>query len=148
MRADTLRMEPLGSFSNLGATELARRTFTAERTTRRWIASGLAPRLELEFLRLIFDGPLGLISQSWDGWSLRRGKLRSPDGHEFTPDEIRALPLQAQRVRALECELRAIADARQSDARAIGDKSDQRTERDPHPAGPLPARHRGDFLDH
>lgn len=148
MRADTLSMDALGRFANLGATELARRTFTAERTARRWISTGLVPRLALEFLRLIFDGPLGLISQPWNGWSLRRGKLRSPDGDEFTPEEVRALPLQLQRVRSLECELRSIADSRQADASPIGDKSDHRAEREPDPSGQLTTRGRGDFLDH
>lgn len=99
------RMEPLQGFATLGARELARLTDTAERTARRWIRNGLAPRLILRMLRTLLDGALAEIHPRWDGWTLRRdGKLHSPEGPAFTPDEIRLLPLRLQQLRALERE--------------------------------------------
>jgi hypothetical protein len=95
-------MEPLGGFANYGAAELARLTDTAQRTARRWIRAGLAPRFVVRFLRLLRDAPLGELNASWNGWSLRRGKLVSPDGHEFTPGEVQSIPHRQMQLSELE----------------------------------------------
>jgi signal transduction histidine kinase len=105
-------MEPLGGFANFGAEELARRTLSSVRSARRWIREGLAPRLIVWCLRIMFDAPLGELSREWDGWSLRDGKLHSPEGTAFTPHEIRALPLRLQQLSALERAIERIRDER------------------------------------
>lgn len=133
MRADALCMVPLGGFANLGAREIARLTDSAERSARRWIRDGLAPRLVVRFLQLLTDAPLGALSPPWDGWTLRRGKLCSPDGHEFAPGEIRALPLRLQQLRALERERE-----REPEAHAQAQVEPPRRQ---------PTGRRGDFLD-
>lgn len=110
--AQTDSMVPLGSFANLGARNLARLTHYGERTARRWIRDGLAPRVVVLCLQLMMDGDLGLISPAWDGWTLRTdGRVHSPEGPSFTPHEIRALPLWHQRMTTLEREVRILEDA-------------------------------------
>lgn len=99
-------MKAPGSFANLPAEQLARLTFSSVRSAQRWKRLHLAPRLALQFLRLLFDGPLGMISPPWDGWTLRAGKLISPEGVAFTPGEVRSIPLRYQQIRALELERR------------------------------------------
>jgi hypothetical protein len=102
-------MEPLGGFANVGVPELARLTRSSVRSARRWIRDGLAPRLVMWCLRIMFDAPLGEISHEWDGWHLRKGKLESPEGHAYTPHEVRAIALRMQHVAALERELATLA---------------------------------------
>ena len=95
-------MEPLSGFANLSAKDLARVTHSAERTARKWIRARFAPRLIVEWLRLMFDRPLGMLCQRWEGWHLRNGKLHSPEGYEFTPEEVITIPLRLQQIAQLE----------------------------------------------
>ena len=112
MRADTAHMEVLGRYAALGARELARLTHHGERSARRWIREGLAPRFVVVFLQLICDGDLSVIGDSWSGWTLRQdGQLHSPEGAHFSPHEIRALPLHHQRMTTLERELELLQEA-------------------------------------
>lgn len=94
-------MDRLGGFANFGSRTLAQLTFTCDSTARRWIREGLAPRLVLRSLEIVTRGPLGMICSHWKGWSLRGGKLHSPEGDQFTPDELRAIPLRNQETAAL-----------------------------------------------
>jgi len=104
------RMDALEGFATLGAQELARVTHTAERTARRWIRDGLAPRCVLVLLRLLYRGTLGAMCREFDGWTLRAGRLNSPDGHAYSADEIRAIPTRIQQIAALERDLRVLQD--------------------------------------
>lgn len=104
-------MEPLQGFATLGARELARLTFHRERTARRWIRAGLAPRHIVQFLRLIYYRPLGELCAAWDGWSLREGKLQAPNGYTYTPQEVMTITLRRQQIGALEQQLAALSKA-------------------------------------
>lgn len=134
-------MRPLGGFAAYGARELARLTDHAERTTRRWIADGLAPRFVVRCLEIMCSGALGLICAQWEGWSLRDGKLQSPEGAEFTPNEVRTIPLRFQQLAALELEIRRLSKAVHEEER------EARAQRAPEPPRRDTPRGRGDFLD-
>lgn len=92
-------MRPLGGFANFTSDALATITTTSVRTARRWKREGLAPRWVIRLLNVLLRGELAEISPAWDGWTLREGKLYSPEGSAFTPNEIRALPLRLQEMR-------------------------------------------------
>jgi hypothetical protein len=125
--ADASSMEPLQGFANFGAHELARLALSSERSARRWIAEGFAPRLVVRFLEIVVRGPLGLICERWNGWSLRGGVLHAPTGATFTPEEIAAIPLRLQQIAELERSV-ATLRARGSDPVA-NDGRKQRCER-------------------
>lgn len=149
MRAATDAMEPLEGFATLGAAELARLTDSALRTTRRYIARGLAPRLVVRWLEVTLRGTLSLICRHWDGWTLRAGKLHSPEGHSFTPAEIRALPLQYQHISALERERRELTAALETERerREQDDRDQERRQAARADALGQARCDRGDFLN-
>jgi len=129
-------MLPLGGFANYGPAKLAELTFSSVRSARRWIAAGLAPCIAVRFLELIFRGPLGLISHKWDGWSLRRDVLHSPDGYAFEPGEITSIPLRHAQIAALEFEIRRLQ------ARCDEYERAQRDQQRPGRQAPCRYRHR------
>lgn len=119
MRVAISQMEPLEGFANYGARELARLTHSAERTARRWIHEGCAPRLVVRFLQLIFRGTLGAICQQWEGWRIDRGKIIAPNGYEFTPGELLSIPVRFAHIRELERAVRELERERLSPIGAV-----------------------------
>lgn len=104
------RMDPLGGFANYGAVALAELALTSVRSARRWIRTGLAPTIVMRWLQFKVCAQLAVIHPKWEGWTLRRdGKLHSPEGFQFTPDELRAMPLRYQEISALRLEIRQLA---------------------------------------
>lgn len=96
-------MERIKGFANYGAPQLALLTHTTEQTARRWIKQDRAPRLVLRWLELTIDGDLAGIRPEWDGWTMRNdGRLHSPDGPSFTPQELTAYGLNMQLLRELQ----------------------------------------------
>lgn len=100
------RMEPLGGYANYGAKTLSSLTGVSERTARRWIKEGLAPRAVLRCLTLLVDGRLEALSPQWAGWRLRNDKLHAPSGAAFSAIEVLTIPLRLQQIHALEAERR------------------------------------------
>ncbi len=134
-------MEPLGRYANYGAAELARVTDTPLRTARRWIKTGLAPRLAVRFLELLDLGPLGTLCREWEGWHLWRGKLCSPEHDEYSPGEVRAIALQHQRIAALEREVREL------EQRLAQRPADAESDHEPRPQRQQPRARGRDFFD-
>lgn len=108
--AVTERMDALGGFANYGPEKLAALALASVRSARRWIRSGVAPALVVRWLQFKVCAQLAVIHPKWDGWTLRRdGKLHSPEGFQFAPDELRAIPLRYQEISALRLEIRQLA---------------------------------------
>lgn len=84
------------------AATLARFAGVSERTARRWRRDGIPARYVA--LAELLAGELGAVAPAWSGWTLDRRGLTSPEGWTFTPGELRAVPIQYQRVAALERE--------------------------------------------
>jgi hypothetical protein len=101
-------MERLGGFANLTAESLVQLTGAAVRTAQRWRREDRAPQWALRVLRILLLGELDAVHPTWSGWSLRDGTLQSPEGAAFTPGQIRAIPVRAQHISALELELREL----------------------------------------
>lgn len=78
----------------------------SERTARRWRRDGIPPRFAA--LARLLAGELDAVAPAWSGWTLDRRGLVSPEGWTFTPGELRAVPIQYQRVAALERERLAL----------------------------------------
>jgi Phage protein len=134
-------MEALGGFANLPAEHLAALTYASLPTVRRWKRRGRAPRLVVEFLKMLESGPLGMASRAWDGWIIRRDKLVSPDGWEFEPGEVKSIPLRRQQLSEYE---------RQERLRALRDQEQRQRHPQPEIQPPRrePSRRRGDLFDH
>lgn len=101
-------MQRLGGFANLTADALVQLTGAAVRTAQRWRREDRAPTWVVRILRILIDGELGQVHPAWSGWSLRDGRLHSPEGSAISPGEIRSIALRHQQIRALELELREL----------------------------------------
>ncbi len=60
------------------------------------------PRLAHFVLELLFYGHLGTLSPAFNGWRVRDGKIHTPQGVQFGPAELLAVPLKYQLVSELE----------------------------------------------
>ena len=87
------------------ADELAALCGVSIRTARRWIANGYMPSGLAIGFKLLKDGDLGNLHKAWRGWRLVGDKIYSPDGWDFRPGEIAAIPLRDQLIKALRAEL-------------------------------------------
>lgn len=76
------------------------------RTAMRWKRTGVPRSMERAVMLGVF-GDLGELAGEWEGWKLWNGRLWSPEGDAFSPGQVRAIPYQRDRVRALEGALRA-----------------------------------------
>lgn len=41
---------------------------------------------------MLLSGDLGVFDPEWEGWAVRDGLLRSPEGFECTMSDVRSLP--------------------------------------------------------
>ena len=58
------------------------------RTVAYWEAGRCrVPWSVVRLLRILRLGDLGALSRDWSGWSLHDGRLHSPEGRAFTPQE-------------------------------------------------------------
>lgn len=68
-------------------------------TARRWKRYGDPPYTALQLIKLFVEGELGVVDLKWANWRLREGKLVSDDRvAEFTPGEVRAIPLMRMQI--------------------------------------------------
>lgn len=70
------------------AKDLAQRFGVDITTARRWRRGHHAPRAVV----LLVSGDLGVFDPIWEGWCVRDGILRSPEGFEATMSDVRSLP--------------------------------------------------------
>lgn len=80
-------------------------------TARRWKRAPRVPAWLARLVRVLIEGELGDVSESWRGWRLVRGELISPEGWTATPGEVRALPLMRQQIALYQVEQRLPAQA-------------------------------------
>lgn len=73
-------------------------------TARRWKRRGRVPSAAYQLIDLVVNGELGALSRHWRGWTVRDGRLFTPEGWHVTPGEIRSIPVRIAHVRALERE--------------------------------------------
>jgi transcriptional regulator with XRE-family HTH domain len=90
--------------------DAAARLGTTERTVRRWERGDSTPPAGALLALHLLGGDLGSIHPAWTGYRLdpRTGYLHAPNGDGFAPGEVQAIPLQVQRVAALERRLREL----------------------------------------
>lgn len=102
---------------NIAVQQLVERARIHPSTARRWIRSGRRPW----WLQALIEcaGNLGILSQSWEGWSLHRDILRSPEGELFHPEDLRALRVMRGQIEAYRSELRFQLQADWVDGRYV-----------------------------
>lgn len=57
---------------------------------------------------MILSGDLGQLDPAWCGWTLRAGKLISPEGWELAPGDALSLPLLRAQVAAYQAKERQV----------------------------------------
>lgn len=100
-----MRMESLYGIS---AAELAALGQVHLSTARRWKRTGKCPRWLERLLGVCHRGELDHIHRTWNGWRLVRGQLVSPEGWEFTPGSIRAMPFMKAQIKTYQEKQRSI----------------------------------------
>lgn len=81
---------------------LARRLGVSIETARRYKRTGRMPAAMARLLELRIQGELGFMDTAWHGFRLVRGELVTPEGSTIRPGEVRALPINRQRMAELE----------------------------------------------
>lgn len=82
----------MSSLYGISETAIVRAIGVDRRTARRWKRAGRVPSIVAPLLRIRFEGDLADLDAAWCGWKLHRGDLWSPEGHAFSPGDLRALP--------------------------------------------------------
>lgn len=82
--------------------EIARICHVDLTTARRWKRGARCPP---KMALLLICGDLGCFDAEWRGWTVRGGKLLSPEGWEITVGDALALPLTRQQLAAYKREL-------------------------------------------
>lgn len=59
---------------------------------------------------LLILGDLGALDWDWRGWTVRKGKLISPESWEISVHDVLAVPLMRQQIAAYHTELRQIKE--------------------------------------
>lgn len=75
-------------------------------TARRWKRRGVLPPKAAQLIAIKLHGDLGAIAKHWQGFTLRQGKLWTPEGSSVTTGEIRAIPYRTQELEELRRALR------------------------------------------
>lgn len=85
---------------------------THRTTWARWeCGSQKMPRAVWGWFRAATSGvDLAGGGKDWEQWCFWKGALCSPEGLEFTPGQIRSLPVLWQRIRAMEAQIRKLTD--------------------------------------
>jgi hypothetical protein len=77
--------------ARLSPSEVARITNRTPTTVRRWYRTNKAPESVTELLKALCGFSIPSTDPAWSGWSILNGRLRDPDGNEYTPAEIRSI---------------------------------------------------------
>lgn len=88
-------------------------------TVRRWKRLRRAPGWVSALVELCIAGELDRISRTWRGWRIRGELLISPEGWEFTPGAIRAIPLKDALIRSYQQKQRCVQQADWIDERWV-----------------------------
>jgi transcriptional regulator with XRE-family HTH domain len=84
-------------------TEIARVCGVTVKTAQRWKSGATnPPRTSL----MILTSDLGCFDPAFAGWTIRRGKLISPEGWEATAQDVLSLPLLRARIATYQAEER------------------------------------------
>jgi len=87
------------------AEEIARICGVSLTTAKRWKRSKTSmPKTSA----MILNRDLGCFDPAWRGWTLRQGKLISPEGWEAMPGDVLSLPLLRAQVSAYQAEQRRV----------------------------------------
>ncbi len=85
--------------------EIARRCQVDVRTARRWKRG---ERRMPKTAAMILSGDLSHLDPAWRGWTLRAGKLISPEGWELAPGDALSLPLLRAQLAAYQAKERQV----------------------------------------
>jgi hypothetical protein len=86
-------------------TEIARVCGVTVKTAQRWKSGATnPPRTSL----MILAADLGCFDPEFAGWTIRRGKLCSPEGWEATAQDVLSLPLLRARIATYQAEERRV----------------------------------------
>jgi hypothetical protein len=75
-------------------------------TARRWVREQNAPRAVI----LLLSRNLGILDPEWDGWTINKGSLRSPEGIEITVAEALSHPFMRVQIAALQSDVRKLRE--------------------------------------
>jgi transcriptional regulator with XRE-family HTH domain len=79
----------------MSTAEIGRRCGVTVKTAQRWKSGATnPPRTSL----MILTSDLGCFDPEFAGWTIRRGKLISPEGWEATAQDVLSLPLLRARI--------------------------------------------------
>lgn len=85
------------------AAEIARLCGVDVATARRWKrGKSRIPKCA----RTLLVGDLSALDPAWRGWTLKAGKITSPEGWQYSPGEVLSLALLRQQIAHLEAERR------------------------------------------
>jgi Phage protein len=104
-RGPTLKPVDEEIFANLNTDELAELAGVNVATARRWKAQKKLPESICRLLEVTALGRLDILG--WKGWRLIRGELISPEGWEFQPGDLIAIPFLREQLRAYQVAERA-----------------------------------------
>jgi hypothetical protein len=104
----SMRMESLYGVTTV---ELAALGQVHLSTARRWKRTGKCPRWLDRLVRVCHHGELDHVQRAWTGWRLERGQLISPEGWQFTPGAVRAIPFMQAQIRTYQEKQRCIQQA-------------------------------------
>lgn len=99
-------LDPYG----LPAASLAEACGVDVSTARKWKKRGAVPPRYARLIALAFGADLGAITLTWSAWSLRDGRLTSPEGDAYSPGEVRSIGLRLQQLAELERQLRRVLE--------------------------------------
>ena len=91
-------------------------------TARRWKRFRRPPQWLAALIELCVGGELDRISRTWRGWKIRGEHLVSPEGWEFTPGAIRAIPFMKAQIKTYQEKQRCIQQADWVDQRWVDPK--------------------------
>lgn len=94
-------------------------------TARRWRRGETVPAPVARLIELAQHGALGLLDQAWRDWRLVRGRLCGPDGFNFSPGEVLAIPYLHGLIASLKCELKFAAQADWIEGRYVAPRQPQ-----------------------
>jgi hypothetical protein len=76
-------------------------------TCRRWMAlPHKMPETARRLIAILLGGELGELDRAWRGWRILNGVLLSPNGDEFVPGQVQAIPFQRAQIAAYQAEQR------------------------------------------
>jgi len=104
--AVTVGMISADGFANYSAEALAEFARCSLRTAWRWKKTNKLPAMVHACLAFLTRGDLGKLHADWQGFFIRKGRIETPEGIDYSPDEVRTIMLRLQHVAELEMQCR------------------------------------------